>query len=192
MDAGLKYAQASQHPSNRESDRIADGVVRDPQISGWEEVTVTLTAYLAACGITERAEVASLIREIERRVVIRLPLYADESLPVVAIEETQRLIDQWAIQALGLNYPVASEQVFATRAALLAGTVSGRWSLSRQALPGNLSQALPAAIVVPIPPKSELTIEIQPLEIGYWKLRTLLKYELRRLIRYFCRREWFP
>jgi hypothetical protein len=168
---------------------MADGVVRDPQISGWEEVTVTLTAYLAACGITKHAEVASLIREVERRVVSRLPLYADESLPAVAIEETQRLIDQWAIQALGLNYPLASEQVFAARAAFLASTVSGRWSLSCQALPGNLIQALPAAIVVPIPPKSELTIEIQPLKIGYWKLRILLKYELRRLIRYFCRRE---
>jgi hypothetical protein len=187
VDAGLKYAQASQHPSNRESDRMADGAVRDPQISGWEEVTATLTAYLAACGITERAEVAPLIREIERRVVIRLPLYADESLPAVAIEETQRLIDQWAIQALGLNYPVASEQVFAARAAFLSGTFSGKWSLSRQALPGNLSQALPVAIVVPTPPKSELTIEIQPLEIGYWKMSTLLKYELRRLIRYFRR-----
>lgn len=145
----------------------------------------TLTAYLAACGITECAEVAPLIREIKRRVVIRLPLYADESLPAVAIEETQRFIDQWAIQALGLNYPVASEEVFAARATFL----SGKWSLSPEATPGSLTQTLRAARVVPIPPKSELTIEIQPLEIGYWKLSTLLKYELRRLIRYFCRRE---
>jgi hypothetical protein len=167
------------------SERVGGEAVRDDlRGSGWEEVSSTLIAYLAACGITEHAEVAPLIREIERRVVIRLPLYADESLPVVAIEETQRLIDHWAIQALGLNYPVvASEQVFAARAALLAGTVSGKWS----ALSGNLSQALPAAIVVPVPPKSELTIEIQPLEIGYWKLRTLLKYEVHRVIRYFRR-----
>ena len=189
MDAGLKYAQASQHPSNRESDRMADGVVGDPQISGWEEVTATLTAYLAACGITECAEVAPLIREIKHRVVIRLPLYADESLPAVAIEETQRSIDQWAIQALGLNYPVTSEEVFAARATFLSGTVSGKWSLSPEATPGSLIQALRAARVVPIPPKSGLTIEIQPLEIGYWKLSTLLKYELRRLILYFCHRE---
>lgn len=187
MAAGLKSPASGKTRLGR-SERVEGEAVRDLRGSGWgEEVSSTLIAYLAACGITERAEVAPLIREIERRVAIRLPLYADESLPAVAIEETQRLIDHWAIQALGLNYPVASEQVFAARAALLAGTVSGKWSLSRQALPGNLSQALPVAIVVPIPPKSELTIEIQPLEIGYWKLRTLLKYELRRLIRYFRR-----
>jgi uncharacterized lipoprotein YmbA len=184
--AGLKSPASGKTRLGR-SERVGDEAVRDLRGSGWEEISSTLIAYLAACGITERAEVAYWIREIERRVVIRLPLYADESLPAVAIEETQRLIDHWAIQALGLNYPVASEQVFAARAALLAGTISGKWSLSRQALSGNLSQALPAAIVVPVPPKSELTIEIQPLEIGYWKLRTLLKYEVHRVIRYFRR-----
>ena len=188
MAAGLNSPASGKTRLGR-SERVGGEAVRDDlRGSGWEEVSSTLIAYLAACGITERAEVAPLIREIERRVVIRLPLYADESLPAVAIEETQRLIDHWAIQALGLNYPVvASEQVFAARAALLAGTVSGKWSLSPEATPGSLTQALRAARVVPIPPKSELTIEIQPLEIGYWKLRTLLKYEVHRVIRYFRR-----
>lgn len=167
---------------------MADGMMQDPQASGWEEVTATLTAYLAACGISDEAKAVDLIREIKHRMAARLPLHEEEPLPAVAVEETEKLMDRWIMQALGLKYPFPQEQLFAARVAILSGAVSGEWANGHELTPGSQAEALQAAMVMPLPPKSELAMERQTLELGYWNLRSFLKYKLCRLGQYFRHR----
>jgi hypothetical protein len=163
--------------------------VADPQASGWEEVTATLTAYLAACGINDETKAGDLIREIKHRMAVRLPVHAHEPLPAVALEEAEKLMDCWIMQTLGLKYPPSQEQLFAARAAILSSRVSWEWTNGHEVASGSQAEALRAAILVPLPPRNELPMETQPLELGYWKLRSFLKYKLRRLVRYFRHRE---
>ncbi len=189
MEARINCAQAQQNQVSGGSDHMADGAVRDPQASGWEEVTATLTVYLAACGISDDAKALALMQEIKHRMAARLPLRADESLPAVAVEEVEKLMDRWITQALGLKYPFPQQQLFAARMAILSSAVRAAWANGHELSPAGQAEALRSAMVIPLPPKSELAMEAQPLELGYWNLRSLLKYELSRLVHYFRRRE---
>jgi hypothetical protein len=189
VDTGLNYGEVSDNPSGTESDRMANEVVAAPPASGWEEVTATLTAYLAACGISDETKAVDLIREIKHRMAVRLPVHAHEPLAAVALEEAEKLMDCCIMQTLGLKYSPSQEQLFAARVAVLSDLASWGWTNGHEVASGSQAEALRAAILVPLPPRNELPMETQTLELGYWKLRSFLKYKLRRLTHYFRRCE---
>lgn len=146
----------------------------------WAGVAERVGAYLRAIGVVDTFHLELLSARARRGFQARMASTEVEEPMDLAIEEVNRLLDDWLDAELDLAGD--RQALLAARAAVLRGAIPG-WAARFSGVAGeSIAAAIRVATIQAVPEPAPLTMEPSPILICCYGLRHRVAVRLRRLV----------